>query len=111
MADDDRQPIPFRMRHDRALAIVRRLAVDTAKIQWGIHAFERMLERDISDLMAVEVLRGGHIRGPIVPGRSPGEWKLKIARQIKGRRELGVIVVIMREERLFVKTVEWEDPT
>jgi hypothetical protein len=59
--------------------------------------------------MAIEVLRGGCVKGDIEPGQQPGEWKLKIAKTIKGRREAGVAVLIIREQRLLVKTVEWED--
>lgn len=94
---------------DRALAIVRRLAAETRNIAWSAHARERMLERGITDLMAVEVLRGGVVKGEIEPGRQPEEWKLKLAKTIKGRREVGVVVLILRERRLLVKTVEWED--
>jgi len=30
-------------------------------------------------------------------------------RGIKGNREVGVVTVILLDDRLFVKTVEWED--
>jgi hypothetical protein len=106
---DHNDLLPFRMRPDRALAIVRRLAADTSCIAWSVHALQQMQRRDISDLMAIEVLRGGYIKGEVEPGRSFGEWKLKVVRRIKGRRDAGVAVVIIREARLFVKTVEWED--
>ena len=59
--------------------------------------------------MAVEVLRKGDVKGDIEAGKNPGEWKVKVVKQIKGRREIGVIVLIMRQSRLFIKTVEWED--
>jgi hypothetical protein len=28
---------------------------------------------------------------------------------VRGRREVGVVVVTLRNEKIFVKTVEWED--
>lgn len=89
--------------------MVRRLAQDTANIKWSTHALDRMEERGITDRVAVEVLRRGEIRGDIAPGKSRGEWKLKMVREVKGRREAGVVVIMVRNSTLFVKTVEWED--
>jgi len=71
---------------------------------------DRMLERDITDEVALDVLRNGYLAGEVELGKNPGEWKLKVAKQIKGRRQVGVVVVVIRERRLLVKTVEWEDP-
>jgi hypothetical protein len=68
-----------------------------------------MAERDITDEMALEVLRKGDIKGAIVPGERPDELKVKMVRQIKGRREVGVVVVTVKAARLRVITVEWED--
>jgi hypothetical protein len=89
--------------------IVHRLAKDTANISWSKHALDRMAERDIRDHVVIDVLRSGEVRGPIEPGNSPGEWKAKMVKEAKGRREAGVVVVVYRSERLFVKTAEWED--
>jgi hypothetical protein len=30
-------------------------------------------------------------------------------RSQRGRREVGVVVVTLRNEKIFVKTIEWED--
>jgi hypothetical protein len=68
-----------------------------------------MEERGIRDHVAVLVLRQGEIKGDIEPGLKPGEWKVKLTREAKGRREAGVVVLVIRNARLFVKTVEWED--
>ena len=57
----------------------------------------------------LDVLRHGEIKGDIEPGQRPGEWKVKLIREAKGRREAGVVVLVVRNARLFVKTVEWED--
>ncbi len=70
---------------------------------------ERMDERGITDHIAVEVLRTGWPKGIIEPGSHPGEWKVKMVKEVRGRREVGVVVITIRSERLFVKTVEWED--
>jgi hypothetical protein len=63
-----------------------------------------MEERGIRDVVAVEVLRSGEIRGDITPGDKPGEWKAKFVKEAKGRREVGVVVITYRNSRLFVKT-------
>jgi hypothetical protein len=68
-----------------------------------------MLERGITDRVALDVLRTGYLKGEIEPGKNPGEWKAKICKQVKGRREVGVVTIVLRARRLFVKTVEWED--
>jgi hypothetical protein len=101
----------FRPRPEMIRDLVRRLAADTKNIAWSRHALERMPERDITDEMAVSVLRAGWPEGPIEAGNHPGEWKVKMVKEIRGRREVGVVVITIRSERLFVKTVEWEDLT
>jgi hypothetical protein len=68
-----------------------------------------MLERDITDEIALSVLRRGIIAGPVLAGGNSGEWKVKMIREIKGRRSVGVVTLILRGRRLLVKTAEWED--
>ena len=92
------------------IAVIRFLASDTDRIDWAIHAHERMAERNITPRDALVVLRNGDIEGDITPGRSKGEWQCKVCFPIKGSREVGVATVVIETERLFVKTVEWEDP-
>jgi hypothetical protein len=91
--------------------MVRHLAASSDNIAWSDHAFERMTERGITDVVALDVLRTGHCNGGIEPGKNPGEWKVKMTKPVKGRREVGVVVLTVRNARLFVKTVEWEDLT
>lgn len=67
------------------------------------------MQREISDRMALAVLRNGYVKGDVVPGDQTGEWKVKIADRVKGSREVGVVTIIISERRLLVKTVEWED--
>ena len=57
----------------------------------------------------LDVLRTGFVKGDIEPGRNPGEWKAKMVKEMKGRREIGVVTIVIDGHRLFVKTVEWED--
>lgn len=68
-----------------------------------------MHERGIADWVAVEVMRLGYAKGTTTAGANPGEWKIKMCREVKGRREVGVVVLTVKNARLFVKTVEWED--
>ena len=97
------------MRPHHARKLIRELALDTSNVAWSKHAHERMLERGITDRVALDVLRTGDVKGEIEPGKNPGEWKAKMCKHIKGRREVGVVTIIMRAKRLYVKTVEWED--
>lgn len=69
-----------------------------------------MEERDISIRVATTVLQLGAIVGEIEPGTSPGEWKAKVVRRKKGMRDIGIVVIVIRDDCLVVKTVEWEDP-
>jgi len=89
--------------------LVHNLAQNTSNIQWRRHAQERMVERDITDEMALEILRQGYVKGEITPGEQPDELKVKMVRHIKGRREVGVVVVVVKSLTLRVITVEWED--
>jgi hypothetical protein len=88
---------------------IRKLASD-GKYSWGKHVFERRDVRDIDIHDAIEVLRLGEIEGPIEEGKNPGEWVCKVTAKIdSSSRRLGVAVVVIRNDHLFLKTVEWED--
>ena len=102
-------PIKFAPRLETLRDLVHRLAADTDNIRWSTHALERMEERGITDKMAVEVLQKGECKGTPEPGKNPGEWKVKLVRRMKGRREAGVVVLTVHNGRLLVKTAEWED--
>jgi len=89
---------------------VHRLAEDSSNVSWSNHAIDQMLDRSISDLQALKVLRTGLIDlDDIEPGKNPGEWKCKMVANIKGNRDVGVATLVVNGQRLFVKTVEWED--
>jgi hypothetical protein len=85
------------------------MAEQTELITFSEHAQDRMFERDISDLDVYRVLSRGAIKGPIRAGRKPREWVCKVAWRLRGSRDIGVVVVVIREERLWINTVEWED--
>lgn len=109
VSQQPRSNVVVQMRPETIRALVHRLARDTANIKWSVHALARMSERGIRDHVVVDVLRGGDVKGEIDPGKNSGEWKVKMTREAKGRREVGVVVVVIRNARLFVKTAEWED--
>ena len=95
-------------------ARVRELAQDSRRVRWRAQSYDthvetRMSERDIDDMMMFEVLRSGYLEGDITPGKRPSEWQCRMVKRMKGRRELGVAVVLINNDKLFVKTVRWED--
>ena len=90
-------------------ARVRELAADSQNILWSDHARDRMEERGIFPEDVLRMLRVGFMRGS--PDKTEfGEWKLKMVNKIKGAREAGAVTIILVDGRLFIKTVEWEDP-
>lgn len=99
----------FRPRTNDLEQVIRNLAAGRISPGFSEHALDRMDERGITTLDVVRVLRTGGIKGEIGAGRAAGEWKCKVVAKIKGSREIGVITIVVAQQRLFVKTVEWED--
>ena len=99
----------FKPRPEELLERVRSLARDSKNVGFSEHAEERMEQRGITDLDALRILRSGELSGPVEAGRNKGEWKCKIVAAIKGRREAGVVTILIKNRRLRIKTVEWED--
>lgn len=102
----------------RLEAVIRSLAHHSDRIDWSIHAFDRIGRRnsrsdfDLNDKVAMRVLRTGDVVGVIRQGRRNGEWIAKVIAPFnheRGARNVGVVTVIFNTDRLFVKTVEWED--
>ena len=92
------------------IAIIRSLVTDPNIIILQ-HAFDRMSERGIKINEMKRVLRLGDIVGPIVAGRTNDEWTCKVVhapRYPSVRREIGVVTIVVREQLLLIKTVEWE---
>jgi hypothetical protein len=77
---------------------VRKLAQDTANIQWRKHAQDRR-HHGPNGAGGLE----------LEPGKDPGEWVIKLAEQMKSGREVGVVVSVIGWTKLRVITVEWED--
>jgi Domain of unknown function (DUF4258) len=92
------------------MARIRQLAAAGA-YAYSQHAFDRAVERGIDLQDALTVLRLGEIAGPIGAGEGAGEWKCKVTgrSELSSSREIGVVVVVVRNHRLYLVTVEWED--
>ena len=104
----------FRPSRSNLERTIRKLAQHSGNVRWRSrtyesHAESQMQWRGITDRMMFEVLRSGSLVGNISPGKNPGEWKAKMAKQMKGLREVGVVTLVIDNCCLFVKTVEWED--
>jgi len=91
--------------------IARFIATEnTQNVFFTDHALERMEDRDIPDVTVYRVLRNGHIKGDPEPGKNEGEWIIKICDAVRGRREVGVVTIVVNDKKLVITTVEWEDP-
>jgi len=101
--------LAFRLREDDLEAIIHEIAAADRHVYLGSHTRDRMTERGITRIDAIRVLQSGSISGAIEPGRNRGEWKCKVVARLKGSREIGVVTIVVKEKKLFVKTVEWED--
>lgn len=110
----ERSRIPARRKRPdaRKLREIARFitAEDTRNVFFTDHALERMEERDIPDVTVYRVLRKGHIKGEPEPGKKKGEWIIKICDAVRGRREVGVVTIVVNDKKLVITTVEWEDP-
>ncbi len=110
------EPVPFRrpinwakLRMDEAERIIRERAVITANVIFGVHAFERIDERSITQLEVYNILRMGHVEGA-AQKNIEGEWEVVVVKRMPGSREAGVITIIFQDrDNLFVKTVQWMD--
>lgn len=99
----------FKPNPSALLKRIRGIAAVSERVFFGNHATERMEERGITNLDVLRVLRLGEIKGEIEPGKNEGEWKCKIVAQKRGSRQIGVVTLTSQAQRLFIKTVEWED--
>lgn len=87
---------------------IHKIAEDSFKVILGKHAKDRMAEREIVRHDIDRTLKNGFVIDEPEPAQE-GEWKCKIVLAVKGRRDLGVVVILLPCGDLFVKTVEWED--
>ena len=87
---------------------IREIAKVTVDVVFGTHALQRMKEREINDMDAYRTLRTGFV-DETPEQAAHGEWKCKVTLKIRGGRTAGVVTIILRSGKLFVKAVEWED--
>ncbi len=88
---------------------IRFLAEDSRNVAITDHAEDRMYERDITITMMMRVLRSGMIKGEVEQGKKSGDWVVKVAGQMLGNRDVGVVTAVMQDQKLVIITVEWED--
>jgi uncharacterized protein DUF4258 len=99
----------FLPRPDALERNIKAIAKNSDQIDWSLHAFDQMEDRGISTDDVLEVLRTGSVKGGVEAGKNPGEWKLKMVKVLVGRRDCGVVTIVKRNNRLWIKTAEWED--
>ena len=98
----------FKLTAADAEKLIRHSAQDADNVIFGNHAMKRMNERGIFTTDVLRILRAGWVDDE--PGvTNSGEWKCKMTLEIKRGRTVGVVTIIMHNDMLFVKTVEWED--
>lgn len=97
--------------HPGALRDIARRLASEGKVEFAYHADEeRMPERDFDTQDVFETIRIGEVHGPVLPGRYPGEWVIKICAQPFGaKRWMGVVTVVIKNEKILIATTEWED--
>jgi len=91
---------------------IRAVSSDSGKVFFSRHAQEQLLMRGYSDRDVIAGFRIGDVVGDVTPGNKPGEWVCEVifpARQDRGSRNIGVITIVQRGVRLFLKTVMWKD--
>lgn len=112
MTDGSKRPVtPLWQRPDWIERLVRRLAANTDNIDFSLHAFQREELRGISTVDAIGILRTGFVASKIVQGQNPGEWVCKVVKNLTpGKPGIGVVTVIINQQRLLVVTLEWEYP-
>jgi hypothetical protein len=74
------------------------------------HSQERLAERGFDVFDVYQTLENGDLADDIEAGANEGEWKAKIVDTPEGTsRKMGVVTIVVKDRRLLIKTVEWED--
>jgi hypothetical protein len=98
------------LRSDEAERIIRRRAAEdkTGGVIFTNHTWDRVSEREITRSDIFDILRGGFCCNPYK--NEKGHWQVIVVKRISGRRDAGVVTIILdKEEKLIVRTVEWMD--
>jgi hypothetical protein len=97
--------LAFRLTSREAERRVRKVAQKSGRVLFDVDATKEMVERDTTDAQCLEVLRAGSADGDPVETET-GEWQCTMKKSLKGGRVLGVVVVLLRSQRLYVKKLE-----
>lgn len=98
-------------RPEPLLALIRKLAKER-RIGYLDHSEERIAERGFDVFDVRRTLERGQIDGRIEAGKKEGEWKVKLVETPEGAsRKMGVVTIVVKDQRLLIKTVEWKDHT
>ena len=96
---------PFRLTSKEAEKRVHKIAQTSGRVLFDVRATKEMVERDTTDAQRLEVLRAGRADGNSVQTET-GEWQCTMKKPLKGGRVLGVVVVLLQSQRLFVLRLE-----
>ena len=97
--------------HDLIVQI-RAIAVNSGDVFFGTHAKQQLETRNLYDRDVIRGFRIGDVVGEVTPGTGAGEWKCEVifpSGDDTGNRNIGVITIVQRGVRLFIKTVMWKD--
>ena len=100
--------VPLQLSIEVARVKVRDAVQASSNVEFTEHAQERLAERDFTVQDVIKVLQRGDIDE--LPTRTAlKEWQCKVTLKLRGIRTAGVVVIILINDRLLVKTVEWEN--
>lgn len=98
MTDD----APVRLSASAAARVVADLATDSGRVNYTVHARQRMRERGITPAQVGTCLKRGTVsEGPFINLR--GNWQMRLT-TVTDRRRLDVVVAIEWRSRLIVIT-------
>ena len=106
-----RKPAHLRKPHPGDLIKVIRALADQQRVAYTRHALDRMGRRGFDAVDVEYLLTRGMIEGGIAPAKRAGEWECLVVDKLELEgRDAGVALVVVRRDRLIVKTVKWIDP-
>ena len=102
-----------RLRTDEAERVIRERARVSSRVKISAHARQRLNERgDVGVIVTVQDVLNILLTGVVAesPVRDGDKWKVKVEKRVKETRDIGVVTLILEaDDRVFVKTIEWED--
>jgi hypothetical protein len=110
MTETGSDPVVVKIRLTPMMAEKRihELAEASENIIFGDDALDDMEARSITDIQVLEILLAGFVSAQ-PETTEHGDWRCKITKELRGRREAGAVVVILRNSRLFLQRVAWEN--